>query len=347
MAEMNMRPMRVLGFASLAGSTSLQKALAAVDGPPVQVHRGPGIVALLQPELPKPLIRRGQKAMLAGLHTVQRRLEEACQAGPFLPMDPSAACCPAGAVDALLETAWPALEAALAAFGTRHQWDVILRWQPEAVVAQRRAEIAEAASGRGPVALAEAVAAVLRAERGRREAALVAALSPAVLQLAAGGAAGTETEVAVTVEVSAHGEAAIEAALGTIAPEHTVGASVDMRGPLPPLSFAAVRLVSVEQSEIASAWHRLGLPEKADTTVLHQAWRQRAAAAHPDRRPTNEGADAAASVADLTEANTLLRPLLAAEAGPQSLRSLLRRAGHRLVVPAAASVARRVLEPMA
>ncbi len=332
---MNLPPLRLLGFAPLDGLEALRAKLAAVPGAALSTRCGAAVAAVLQMEPPVKLMRRRQKDLLSGLHTVQRRLEIACLAGPFLPMDPSAACCPADQVAELLAPSWDLLATALARHGTSHQWDVILRWAPEEVVAQRRDEIAAAAAGRGPVGMAEAVAAALRAERARREAALLAALAQAVLAVAPGGAVGTEAEIAVTVLVGAGGEACIEAALQNLDPAQFAGASADLRGPLPPLSFAPARLAVAEPGEVASAWHRLGLGENIDRAGLHAHWRQRAASAHPDRHPPAEQQAAAAALSEITRAYHLLRDLLP-NPGPITLPLLLRRAGYRLILPTAA-----------
>ncbi len=325
---MSSRNVRLLGFAPLAGLDALRAGLNAVATPQVHACHGSGLVALLQQEPDVPLFGGGRKATAAGLLMVQRRLEIACQIGPFLPMNPAAACCPAEAVSRLLEPAWNALGMALTAQGGRHQWDVVLRWAAEPVMARHCAAFA-AATGQGKAALAKAVDAVLLAERSRREAALLTALGPAVLAFASGGAACTATEVLVTVLVNAGAEAPVEAALDALPAEHAKDASIDMYGPLPPLGFSAVRFVIVETRDITRAWQVLGLSDRVDLASLHRQWRLGAASAHPDRQI----AKGAVTLAQLTNAYHLLRSLLADAASKfQPLDSLLRHAGPRLIV---------------
>lgn len=195
-----------------------------------------------------------------------------------------------------------------------------------------------------PAALADAVAAALRGERDRREAALLAVLTPAVLAIAPGGAAAAETELSVTVLVRPGGEAALEAALERLPAEQAEDAAIDMRGPLPPLSFAAVRLAAAAPDAIAAAWHLLDLPGHVDMPGLHRQWRLCAAARHPDRAATGNGQAGngeAGALSDVTDAYHLLRGLLREPAGGGgggescTLPGLLRRAGPRLIVPAA------------
>jgi hypothetical protein len=330
MAEIVMQQTRLLGFAPRTGAAELHAAMSAVSGPDLHMQYGPAVVALFQQEPGVPVVARGREELVASLRLVQRRLEVGCAAGPFLPMDPAAACCSAGAVARLLETTWDRLAEALAGHGARQQWDIVLRWDPEPVVARHRAEIAPAAA-RGPEALAEAVGTVLRTERGRREAALLDVLRPAVVAFAEGGPAGSDGEVAVTVLVANGAEAAVEAAIDGLAPEYAEGASIDMRGPLPPVSFSAVRVATLKPPAITAAWATLGLPERVDLTTLHRHWRLGAAAIHPDRQRANQVTDA--TVAELTAAYRLLRDLVP-PAGQQTLDDLLRQAGPRLVLPA-------------
>lgn len=334
MAKLGMRSIRLLGFAPLRDSAQLATSLANIPGPPLHLCHGAAVVAVAQDEPRKPLLRRDRKALLSGLQTVQRRLEVACQAGPFLPMDPSAACCPPHWVASLLASGEVALSAVLADYGRLHQWEIVLRWSPETVVAEHRAEIATAVREPGAPGLADAIAMVLRSERACREALLIAALVPAVVAFAPGGATGSDGEVSLTVLSSPDRETAIESALQALDAAKLGDASLDMRGPLPPVSFAAVRLVATDQSEISTAWSRLELPTRISRTGLHQTWRQRAAAAHPDRYEAGEQVARAAVMADLTAAYHVLRDLI----GPGSdeevvLSEVLRRAGPRLVVP--------------
>jgi hypothetical protein len=114
-----------------------------------------------------------------------------------------------------------------------------------------------------------------------------------------------------------------------------------MRGPLPPLSFSPVRLALTKATDIAAAWKKLDLGDRIDRAGLHRVWRQRAAAAHPDR----QSAAGTGDVAELTEAADLLRDILPdGNSGPVTLPELLARAGYRLVVPACPEPAAAALE---
>lgn len=337
--NMTFHLIRLLGFAPLVGLDALQSALEMVPGPALRIQRSAhgqsAVAAIAQDEPETALQSRSRDDLVTSLRTVQRRMEIACLAGPFLPMDPATACCLATTVPQLLEPAWDGLFAALTQHGACHQWDIALRWTPNHVMAKHRHSIA-AAAGQGPQILAEAVAAALRTERDVMEAGLLATLRPVVLAFAAAGAARAETEISVTVLTSAQGETALEAALDALAPEYAEAATIDMRGPLPPLSFSAVQLITVTEHEATQAWQTLGLSDRIDLATLHRQWRLCAAAIHPDRQATQPALADCATVSEITSAYRLLRGLLP-NADPRetfALTSLLRRCGSRLILPA-------------
>jgi hypothetical protein len=342
MAKIVMRQARILGFAARAGAAGLHAAMSAVRGPDLYMLYGPAVVALFQGEPDLPLAGDDPGEATAGLLSVQRRLEAGCAAGSFLPMDPAAACCPYGDVGPLLDATGAQLAETLRRQGDRRQWDISLRWPSNVVAARHQSEIVPAASLRAPgispaaslgaPIFAEAAGSVPPAERNRRAAALLAALRPAVLAFAEGGAAATGCQVAVTVLMATNaGAAAIEAALDGLATEYAEGCGIDIRGPLPPLSFPAVRLAMTDADAVTHAWSTLGLGNRVDLAALHRCWRQGAVAAPPGRQP--DIPITGATVAELTTAYRLLRDLLAND-GPFTMADLLSRCGTRLVMPA-------------
>lgn len=321
MAGIDTRQTRILGFARLADLDAARHALCAVPGPTPRFHDGPFIGVVLQDEPDRPLTARDRLSMIADLETMQRRLEIACLAGPFLPMDPSAACCPSDAVAALLKPNWERLHQALLSGGSGHQWDISLAWQPEAAVAGHRPVIAPEAS-HGPD---EGTA--TRDAHERRKAELLASLRPVLLAMTDGSVDTGDTRVRLTVLVEAARESELEDRLALCGDD----VAIEMRGPMPPVSFFAVRLVNLDAVKMTNAWTILGLPERADMTDLHRQWRMRAAAAHPDRGVL---ATLGASVADLTAAHRVLRDLMSEAPGDRhTLDGLLRLSGRRLVLP--------------
>jgi hypothetical protein len=267
--------------------------------------------------------------MLEGLQATHRRLEQACQRAPFLPADPASACCPEMQLRSLIDETWPALAQALTIYGARHQWDLAVRWTPETVLTTQRATLADIAARGDAPQLASAVATVLRQSRERREHLLSAALSEAALGLMSASAAVTETELMWTVLLPRQGEGAIEAALMAIPSHEVSGVEVDLKGPMPPVSFHAVRVILAEQADIARSWRLLELPERVDTDALHRQWRALAALSHPDRVPNDP--DGTARFTSLGAAYRLLRPQVGARS--TTLRALLRQNGYRIEVP--------------
>jgi hypothetical protein len=142
-----------------------------------------------------------------------------------------------------------------------------------------------------------------------------------------------DTETGLTVLVEADGEAALEAALEALPADIAADATINMRGPLPPLSFAAVRIDRAAPAEVADAWRQLALPEHVDAAVLQQHWRDTAFRLHPDRSAGDGGLMAQAGAAF-----RLLRDLLPAEGAGQawSLPALQRHAACRMRLAAPA-----------
>jgi hypothetical protein len=320
---------RLLGFAGEADAVTLQAALEAVPGPDVSSVSAGGVAALVQADRSTGRTPPKRDTALRALFGVQRRLEVACLHGAFLPADPSRNLCARARLPGLLAEAAAPIAAALAVLGGHHQWDVVLRWLAEPVLEARRDEIRVAAAGQGRSGLAEAVGAALGRERALREAALQAVLSRVARAVKPAGAGVTET--GFTVLLPAAGEAALETALGELGPEISAGASADLRGPLPPISFAAVRVESAAPKEVAEAWRMLGLPERVDAESLRRHWHACAARLHPDH-----GAQQDAPIREAGAAFRLLRGLLPADGQqePWSLPALQRRGALRLQVPA-------------
>lgn len=332
------KKIRILGFAWADAAPALCAALSAVPGPIVSAVCDGDLAALVQADegqdrsILQSRIGRGRPKALRALMSVQQRLEVACQQGAFLPADPGHNRCCAMQLLGLLADAAAPIRAALAGAGTCHQWDVILRWHPEPVVAARRSEIEAEAAGAGPMQLAAAVDAALRRERSMREAALLGALGKVTLAAQPTGAGTTET--GVTVLVPARGEAVLEEVLCGLPPQVATGASADLRGPLPPISFAAVRVETAAPGEVAKAWHMLCLADRVDAAGLRRQWHACAARLHPDHGATDDG-----PVTEAGAAFRLLRGLLPAQAAQSaeqawSLPDLQRLGAMRLNVPA-------------
>ncbi len=326
-------PVTLLGVAARSDAESVLAAMQAVAGPKlvVAVHDDVALFAQAA-EKGRALLRRRDKASLVkALFAVQRRLEVACQTAAFLPADPGGAPCPAQALQGMLADAASCVAASLAQHGGRHQWEVTMRWPAEPALARRRDDIAAAAAGAGagPAGLAEAVQAALRAEQAFRSDALREALAPLVLDIASQGNAASETETTLTVLVPRHGEAAIEAAFAAMPAEATREASADLKGPLPPFSFATCTIASADADELARAWSQLALPPETDTGDLNRRWRAAAFEAHPDR---NQPISGNAPIEELGASYRLLRDVLRSMGqGRHRLADLVRQGRQRLV----------------
>jgi Gas vesicle synthesis protein GvpL/GvpF len=317
---------RILGYAPLADLDGLLAMMNAVAGPAVEAVPGPTLAALVQPEPEDGLFCRQPISQAAGQLMAQRRLAVACLAGPFLPHDPETALVPTSALRDLLAPAWNSLDIALSTHGRHHQWDILLRWSPDDIIARQGPALPAA---RGKTGMAETIRTALRTERQTRQAQLLNTLAPAVLAFAAGGPTGSDTEVLVTTLVEASGEKRMEAALAAL---DGTDPWIDLRGPLPPVTFAPVRAICLSTAELNGAWQTLDLPRRVNRTGLHHHWRHLAASINP-LRPVQSLSGAAPSLSGLTDAYRLLRGLLPVDGRGASLAEILGKAGWRLVVP--------------
>lgn len=263
------------------------------------------------------------------LMALQRRMETACQIAPFLPCDPSAAKLPMREMGALLAAGGGALAEALSRHGSRHQWEVALKWSAEPVLSARRDQVAEAArkGGGGREALAAAVGAALAEDQAMRSHALAEALAPISLA-AQPGQAASETEARFTVLIERGTERLIEGALAGLPGAVTHAASADLRGPMPPIAFAAMRVQRPDPAACRKAWDALGLPAMIEAAELPALYRRLAFVLHPDR------GGAAPAMAEAAEAFRLLRDVTAGHQGALARGDLERLARPRLALPA-------------
>lgn len=321
--------LRMLGIAPGGDAGALLARMEALPGPPMALLRAGSIAALMQQaEAPAQalLLAKDRAGLLKKLAALQRRLEAGCMAGPFLPADPGAATLPAETWPALLAAQAEAAARALADHGGTHQWDVILRWSPDSVLGPAR----DSLRGLGRAAMAATVSGLLAEARMARLAALRAALTGRVLAVAEASPVAEDTGVGLTVRVPAGGEAAIEAALFAMPGELTKDVAADLRGPLPPLSFAAARVAAVPADAIDRAWSLLELPDAVAPAELQRRWRGIAGRLHPDH--TGPEADPG-RFAEAAEAYRLLHSL--AGAGEVRRAALVGRDACRLLLPEA------------
>ncbi|HVY17981.1 MAG TPA: GvpL/GvpF family gas vesicle protein [Rhodopila sp.] len=317
---------RILGYAPLEGLDGLLTRLNAVPGPPVEAWHGCRLAAVLQSEPQDLLFCRQSLANSADFLAVERRLELACHAGPFLPQDPSAAIVPSDAVPALFAPAWLALHTALSTHGQQRQWDIHLRWSPRAAVNHASPHLMQASGRSERVA---GIRAALRTERARQEARLLNTLSRAVLAFATDPARGTGTGIRVTALIRTGAEAAMEAALEAL---EEPDLAIELHGPLPPLTFAPVRIATTATAEIAAAWAALELDDRIGRDGLRMQWNTRVASLRPDRQ-RHRLSGAAPGMAGLTDAYRMLHALLPPDGTEASYAEALAQAGRRLIVP--------------
>jgi len=327
-----------LGIAQASLETELASALGAIPGPDLVLQRFGRLVGIAQ-KAPAPSLgglatllgRRDRQGLIEGLGSLQKRLEACCQLGPFLPFVPAARI-EARDFAPCLEAAERPLSLALSRHGTRHQWELVLSWTPEGVLARDRAQVAAEAQalGGGRTGMAQAVADALRADRLVRTAELRSVLAPLVLDVTETPAA-SDLELRLQILVARNGEASIEHALSRLGPRATLGAAADLRGPLPPLAFAAIEVQELDRASIDAAWRRIGLGPEADAATLTRAWRQLAFTHHPDQTMAAQAADRSDAFDQARAAHVLLQGLIGH--GALTHGEALDRAGPHLIAP--------------
>jgi len=320
---------RLLGVVPL-GDGAARQAMLGAEARMIAAGEVAALVVPAEPPARGFFLKRDKAALLRSLAAVQQRLEALCQAGPFLACDPGAAICPAPELSLMLDAARPELAAAMPRFGGRHQWDVVLRWNPEAVISARRDEIKPGP----PAMMAAAIGRLLAEEVAARHAALLAALRPHVIAIAAAIPAKGDAETGATIILAAGAEAAIEAALGELPAFATDGATCDLRGPLPALALGALRMMHCDTAELSAAWDRLGLPDKLEPRELALRWRNLAARLHPDTQAPGASAEA---MAEAGAAYRLLRQQALRQHGTLRRKAFLARPGRYLDIPAEAA----------
>lgn len=276
----------LLGFTLCAEAAAVHAAMAGVKGPAVFWQAAGEVVCLAEPGASP----RGGPALARTLARRQLRLERAGLAGRFLAADPATACCTLDEVRALLPAEAAPLAEAVRRHGALRQWDLVVTWPAEALLAPQRDALAAAAAA-GRDTLAAAVRGALAAAKEQRLSVLAAALRGVAMEMAP--LAGEATAGGFTVLLDPARLPALEAALGALPATLFGAARADLRGPMPALSFAAVRLRPAQ--DMAAAWTTLALPASVSGPELQAHWRRAARAHHPDHGGGDGGAMAAAT----------------------------------------------------
>jgi hypothetical protein len=295
----------LLGIVPTSSAPAQLEAVAAVDGPAVFLIVAGSIAAIVRQGEAAPAARNGilTSEGKRELLTLHRRLEQACLLGPMLPADPAAAVSPEASLAALLAGQEEELAATVQTQGCLQQWDVTIAWQPQSALARHKDALSAYAASRGALAAAigETLARI-REQRGTELRAAFAAVARDHLTLAPG-----ECAAGLTVLTEPHADAGITAALESLS--HPDELTADIRGPMPPIAFAPIRLAAADAESIATAWAGLSLPYRTDSESLSRAWRRMVPGLHPDHGATETG------------------PLQAANAAYRLLRNLLPRQG--------------------
>lgn len=264
---------------------------------------------------PSGLWRQAGKAALAQrMLAFQRSLEALMPFGPLLPAKPGSLFRdPLEPTAFLIAHAGP-LRSALAEMGGLHQIQVLVAWDPAAMLERLRgsARLAPLAAGPDPLdrrGYARALAAIMeqyRAELGRDFAATLRAVTVDMLLLPPDGETGL---LNATVLIDPARQAAFDAAVEAIDAVATEALKIKVVGPLPACAFASVTVEKPDRRTVERARRAIGGDEGLAIAELKRRYRERMKLVHPDMP---DGEDTAASAT--TTSYDLLRRIAEAEA---------------------------------
>jgi hypothetical protein len=310
------------------------RAVAAIlaEGPALSVVHAADLTAVLWPAVARRSLLRAlsRTAVVERLRLRQVLLERLLDIAQVLPALPGATMTGEEAARMLRCNAALVRQAAQT-LGARMQYQVTVSWSPAAALARFRDAPELAPAGRGdPAGAALRTAEGAERLRMRLGAAFRADLAAATEDHLGLPCVGPETLVNTAVLLSRSGVPALESALERIDAVWTDGLSIRMVGPLPPVSFASLRIERIPCARLRTAAAALGLDDPAQDP--EPAFRRAVLRLHPD---VSGGLDVA-GISALQDARRLL--VWARALGPEETGtggSLLRaalwrddRAGH-------------------
>lgn len=255
---------------------------------------------------------RGREELGRLLVDHQKVVEQIMRATPLLPVQFGTQVPDEPGVRTMLEHGAPLFDDAFAEFGGCSQLEILVTWDVAAVLAELAAE-EPLAGWRASLAATPSAPSAAREEFGRRIKEALDAHRATIAQrfttLLQGCVTDTlvhppaDDRVVLQIALLVHGDAlaAVDAWLEMLDKEY--GGRLHFRcvGPMPPSSFAAVRVDVFEAEAIARAGHILGVDGDASPDDVRAAYLRGVKAMHPDA----DGGEAQPMV-ELTEAYRML-----------------------------------------
>jgi hypothetical protein len=268
--------------------------------------------------LPVPTVRFWQsrrRRELEGMVELQRVMEAVIATGPLLAAQPGTRLeDPAEAVS-LLAPASVRLEEAFHAFGALRQFQVTVRWDPKAVLAALAERGVFAAPTTDRVEFGKAIRARLLEEKGRLSRFVRDRLAAAARDVVSMPVAEEDVVADAVVLVDAE-TAALDLELQRIDDVLPGASIVRCVGPLPAVSFAAIRIDRIDDEHVSGARRLLGVKDSAACEDLRSAYVHAARATHPD---TGAGVGTEAFAA-AREAYNLLSSITGQSGPPAAVR---------------------------
>lgn len=285
-----------------------RSAIASWRGEPASLVSDNGLAAVLVQASRKPNLfarfSRNPKPVVAALVARQQLYEHLLAVGDLLTVQPGTSVVEPDIVPFLRANA-AVLSNSLADHTGQVQYQLMISWEP--AHALRRFAKAPELAGTGIASGAER----LRARLGREFAAL---LDRAILDRIDLPSDGVETLLNSALLIDRCSLPALDRALEDIDATWSEGLKLKLTGPLPPLSFAQVKVHSFGPTEQSAALATLGLNAGIDrlsstrTTDIDRAFRDRVKSSHPD------GTSVAVDMTPLVAARNVLKRAKAAAA---------------------------------
>lgn len=230
----------------------------------------------------------------------QRVLEALIPCGPMLPATMGAIFRDALEPTAFLVAHAATLRSALSHFGGLHQYQVLVSWDPQAMLrrlqgSDRLASLSAGDTSHDAKAYANALGSIMesyRAELGRWFAANLREVTVDMLVLPPDGENGI---LNATVLIEPAQQQAFDAAIEAIDAVATEALRIKVAGPLPACAFASVTVEKPDRRLVEKARREIGGDAGIDLAELKQNYRRRMRLVHPDMPEGREAEAAAAS----------------------------------------------------
>ncbi|HQS47499.1 GvpL/GvpF family gas vesicle protein [Xanthobacter sp. VTT E-85241] len=232
---------------------------------------------------------RERAALLPWLLASQKVMERLLAEAPVLPVALGTVLEDEGRVRHMLSHGADVLQGAFNALGSRFEMDLSVRWNLDAVVARRLADVPAqlrhaADGGDAPArrALGAMLEGLVAAERREVRCRVMERLRAATQDLATTGPSEPDGVVSLALLVDRGTDGALVEVLEALDAAFDGGLTFRLVGPLPPYSFASVHVHLAPAAAVRGARAELGVEPDAGPDAVKAAYRRALRLVHPD-----------------------------------------------------------------